>query len=245
MRYAIAQTESGEVAPGPHWQHLYRWLIAQAHEILTFDSVYLITDNRDLTSVDAASQPGLAHWPAVAAWWSERVKYVGPYQEKTTVLFVPICEDTGLSLVHPTWAGTFILDACVYLFPAIHFALIDSDFVPVTLFELEELWRSSDCLPERDAAMEPPHPRHSSPVAPAHKRARSVDTGRTAQQHGPPRKLSKSRSAENLASPTKARPTGSHTPVDYRASDDESSAATLCLERLGHELRPEKCSFRS
>ena len=122
MRYAIAQTESGEVAPGPHWQHLYRWLIAQAHEILTFDSVYLITGNRDLTSVDAASQPGLAHWPAVAAWWSERVKYVGPYQEKTTVLFVPICEDTGLSLVHPTWAGTFILDACVYLFPAIHFA---------------------------------------------------------------------------------------------------------------------------
>ena len=60
--YAIAQTESGEVAPGPHWQHLYRWLIAQAHEILTFDSVYLITDNRDLTSSQASTRPHSQGW---------------------------------------------------------------------------------------------------------------------------------------------------------------------------------------
>ena len=41
--------------------------------------------------------------------------------------------------VHPTWAGTYILDACVYLFPTTNFALIDRDCVPVTLFEVQEL----------------------------------------------------------------------------------------------------------
>lgn len=87
--------------------------------------MYVITDNRDLVDSDVASQAGLAHWPVVAAWWSEWVKYVGPYKERTTVLFVPIDVDTGLAYVHPTWAGTFILDACVYLFPTINFALIE------------------------------------------------------------------------------------------------------------------------
>ena len=45
-----------------------------------------------------------------------------------------------------------------------------------------------------------PEPIPSSPIAPAHKRARSVDTGKaTQQQPGPPVKLLKSRSVENLA----------------------------------------------
>ena len=26
--YEIALTEDGEVAPGPHWRHLFRWLVA-------------------------------------------------------------------------------------------------------------------------------------------------------------------------------------------------------------------------
>ena len=84
----------------------------------------------------------VSHWPMVAAWWKERIRYVGPYGEHTTVVFVPISADTGLDKVHPTWAGTYILDACVFLFPSINFALIDSDCVPVTLFEIQELWLS-------------------------------------------------------------------------------------------------------
>ena len=40
----------------------------------------------------------------------------------------------------------------------------------------------------------------TSPIAPAHKRARSVDTGKATQQRGPPAKLPKSRSVENLVS---------------------------------------------
>lgn len=49
--------------------------------------------------------------------------------------------DTGLDKVHYTWAGTFVLEALVYLFPNRHFILIDSDCVPTSLFEVEELVR--------------------------------------------------------------------------------------------------------
>ena len=79
---------------------------------------------------------------SLAAWWKERIRYVGPCGKHTTVVFVPISADTDLDKVHPTWTGTYILDACVFLFPSINFALIDSDCVPVTLFEIQELWLS-------------------------------------------------------------------------------------------------------
>ena len=139
-----------------------------------------------------SSTAGLSHWPMVAAWWKERIQYVGPYGERTTVVFVPISADTGLDKVHPTWAGTYILDACVFLFPDINFALIDSDCVPVTLFEIQELWLS--CVEHDPPKEECPQPEAipSSPIAPAQKRARSVDTGKaTQQQPGPPVKLPK------------------------------------------------------
>ena len=140
--YEIKVVNGIEVAPGPNWHNLYRWVVSQAAEFLAFQTVYLITDNRDLLADAVANTPGLGHWPMVAAWWKERLQYVGPYGEHTTVVFVPISADTGLDKVHPTWAGTYILDACVFLFPAINFALIDSDCVPVTLFEVQELWLS-------------------------------------------------------------------------------------------------------
>ena len=180
--YEIKVVNGVEVAPGPNWHSLF------------------ITDNRDLLADAVASTPGLGHWPMVAAWWEERIRYVGPYGEHTTVVFVPISADTGLDKVHPTWAGTYILDACVFLFPAINFALIDSDCVPVTLFEVQELWLSctGHDLPAEVCLQ--PELMPSSPIAPAHKRARSVDTGKaTQQQPGPPVKLSKSRSVENFA----------------------------------------------
>ena len=175
-----------EVTPGPVWHSLYRWGISQADEFLSFQTVYLITDNRDLLAATVSSTAGLSHWPIVAAWWKERIQYVGLYGERTTVVFVPISADTGLSKVHPTWAGTYILDACVFLFPDINFTLIDSDCVPVTLFEIQELWLS---YAEIDSpADESRHPAAipSSPIAPAQKRARLVDTGQaTQQQPGP------------------------------------------------------------
>ena len=165
-----------------------------------------------------------------------RLQWCRPYLFSFTVA----CKTPRLMSVAPV---TRNVECCVFLFPTIHIALIDSDCVPVTLFETRGIV-AVQWLPPRDAQMEPPHPRHSSPVAPAHKRARSVDTGRTAQQHGPPRKLSKSRSAENLASPTKTRLTGSHTPVDYRASDDESSAESSAASSTSLVPRPVRLKSR-
>ena len=60
--------------------------------------------------------------------------------------------------------------------------LIDSDCVPVTLFEIQELWLS--CAghdPPAEGCLQP-ELMPSSPTAPAHKRARSVDTGKATQQ---------------------------------------------------------------
>ena len=159
--------------------------MSQGDNFLIFQTVYLITDNRDLLAETVSSTAGLSHWPMVAAWWKERIRYVGPYGERTTVVFVPISADTGLDKVHPTWAGTYILDACVFLFPDINFALIDSDCVPVTLFEIQELWLS--CAEPDSSKDEDRQPAAipSSPIAPAQKRARSVDASHAAAT-GPP-----------------------------------------------------------
>ena len=195
----LLRRKGSKSPPGPDWRKLFRWLISQSALILPYHTVYLVTDNRDLQSDVVHTSPGLSHWPKVAAWWKERIRYVGPYGELTTVVFVHISADTGLDRVHPTWAGTYILDACVFLFPAINFGLIDSDCVPVTLFEVQELWWSSTDSSQPVKLMEAEQTKCSSSVVPSHKRARSVDTGRDTQQSGPPSKLSRSLSADNLA----------------------------------------------
>eukprot|EP00434_Breviolum_minutum_P044207 symbB.v1.2.039461.t1/scaffold6579.1/size16916/1 len=84
--------------------------------------------------------PSLPHWPAAARWWHSRLKLIGPHKEKTELLLFPISASTGLHHVHPTWAGTFVLAALVAVFPGINFVLLDSDCLPVTLFEVEDLW---------------------------------------------------------------------------------------------------------
>ena len=49
-------------------------------------------------------------------------------------------------MVHHTWAGTFVLAALCLVFPGLHIVLLDSDCVPVTLFEVEDLWREAQRL---------------------------------------------------------------------------------------------------
>ena len=63
-----------------------------------------------------------------------------------TVVFFPISEASGLHLVHHTWAGTFVLAALCLVFPGLHTVLLDSDCVPVTLFEVEDLWQEAQRL---------------------------------------------------------------------------------------------------
>ena len=49
-------------------------------------------------------------------------------------------------VVYHTWAGTFVLTALCLLFPGLHIVLLDSDCVPVTLFEVEDLWQEAQRL---------------------------------------------------------------------------------------------------
>ena len=79
-----------------------------------------------------------------------RLQWCRPYLFSFTVA----CKTPRLMSVAPV---TRNVECCVFLFPTIHIALIDSDCVPVTLFELEELWRSSDCLQEMHKWSRPTH----------------------------------------------------------------------------------------
>ena len=70
-------------------------------------------------------------------------KMRGPRHERTELLFFQASKDTGLHNVHPTWAGTFVLAALGAVFPGVHFILLDSDCLPVTLFEAADLWKEA------------------------------------------------------------------------------------------------------
>ena len=93
--------------------------------------IYLIVDNRMPADVP--------HWPAFAAWWASRRCLVGPQEEATDILWVCADATTGLHKIPYYWAGVFVLEAARFLYPAQHFALIDNDCVPVTLFEVQDL----------------------------------------------------------------------------------------------------------
>ena len=97
------------------------------------------TQRRGASAYHKRRDPSLPHWPAAARWWHSRLKLIGPHKEKTELFLFPISEATGLHHVHPTWAGTFVLAALVAMFPGINFVLLDSDCLPVTLFEVEDL----------------------------------------------------------------------------------------------------------
>ena len=79
------------------------------------------------------------YWPAFAAWWASRRSLVGPQEEITEVLWVRADAAAGLHKIPYYWAGVFVLEAARFLYPAQHFALIDNDCVPVTLFEVQDL----------------------------------------------------------------------------------------------------------
>ena len=69
----------------------------------------------------------------------------------------------------------------------------------VYIFEIRELWLASTDPTQPATSSKVAKSKLSSPIASSHKRARSVDTGRDMQQPGPPSKLSRSHSADNLA----------------------------------------------
>ena len=115
-------------------------------------SVYALMDNRDLTNLDNPD-PSLQHWPAVAACMQ------GLAGELCDVVFFPVGQTSGLHMVHHTWAGTFVLAALCLVFPGLHIVLLDSDCVPVTLFEVEDLWREARLQHSQIAKSPASHPR--------------------------------------------------------------------------------------
>ena len=123
----------------PHWELVFEHVLWQCGYLAEFHTVYVMVDNRDLAN-HQRQDSSLPHWPAAARWWHSRLKLIGPHKEKTELLLFPISASTGLHHVHPTWAGTFVLAALVAMFPGINFVLLDSDCLPVTLFEVEDLW---------------------------------------------------------------------------------------------------------
>ena len=129
----------------PEWGLLFGFILARMSHLRFLSTVYVLVDNRDLTNLDNP-EPSLQHWPAVAAWWSSRACIQGPAGELCDVVYFPISQASGLHLVHPTWAGTFLLAALCLVFPGLHIVLLDSDCVPVTLFEVEDLWQEAQRL---------------------------------------------------------------------------------------------------
>ena len=129
----------------PEWDLLFGFILARMSHLRFLSTVYVLVDNRDLTNLDNP-EPSLQHWPAVAAWWSSRACMQGPAQELCDVVYFPISQASGLHLVHPTWAGTFVLAALCLVFPGLNIVLLDSDCVPVTLFEVEDLWQEAQRL---------------------------------------------------------------------------------------------------
>ena len=121
-----------------NYVQLFQWIrdhkqLWQTH----VSTVYVYVDNRPLTDPNHCPD----FWGKICPWLLARCSYLGPFQEVTTAMRVPIDSSSGLDKVHFTWAGTFVLEALVYLFPDKNFILIDTDCVPTSLFEVEELVR--------------------------------------------------------------------------------------------------------
>ena len=124
----------------PLWKEILGHILKECAYLKAFQTVYVMVDTRNLKAHET-SQDGLPHWPAAVAWWHSRVQLVGSHHERTELLYFPATEETGLHRVHPTWAGTFVPAALVAVFPGINFILLDSDCLPITLFEAADLWK--------------------------------------------------------------------------------------------------------
>ena len=139
LTYPALMVDEGNGRPRPaasqvHHRTLFQWILDNLSWLPQYATVYVYVDNRNLSGNDPP-----AYWPHFAPWIKGRCTVTGPYREKTTAIHFPINADTGLHQVHYTWAGAAALEALCLMFPSVNFALIDSDCVPTSLFEVAEL----------------------------------------------------------------------------------------------------------
>jgi hypothetical protein len=128
---------------------LFAWINAHLTWLTHYDTVYVFVDNRDLPGTNCPD-----YWPYFAPWIKGRCEVIGYRQERTTAIYVPISQTTGLHEVHYTWAGTFVLEALCTVYPTINFALMDSDCVPTSLFEIADLVTLMTDQASREEAMQ-------------------------------------------------------------------------------------------
>ena len=154
MTYPALMVDEGNGIQRPaasqvHHKTLFQWIIDSLSWLPEYATVYVYVDNRKLSGTDPP-----AYWPLFAPWIKGRCTVTGPYCEKTTAIHFPIHADTGLHQVHYTWAGAAALEALCLMFPTVNFALIDSDCVPTSLFEIAELINLTTDKASRAAAMQ-------------------------------------------------------------------------------------------
>ena len=102
------------------------------------NTIYLIVDNRQPTNVP--------HWPPFCAWWTSRRELKGPAEEATDIVWITATDQ--LDTIPYYWTGPLLLSIARWMFPSCHIALIDNDCVPLALFEMQDLLKLSQQLPE-------------------------------------------------------------------------------------------------
>ena len=71
------------VASQVHHKTLFQWIVGNLSWLSQYDTVYIFVDNRALPG---ASPPD--YWPFFAPWIKSRCEVMGPYQEKTTAVYI-------------------------------------------------------------------------------------------------------------------------------------------------------------
>ena len=116
FRAAAAKScENTEDIGKPDWDLLFGFILARMSHLRVRSTVYILVDNRDLTLtwtiLTLHCSIGLLWQPGGLAVLAYRVLLV------SSVTYFPISHASGLHLVHPKWAGTFVLAALCLVFP--------------------------------------------------------------------------------------------------------------------------------
>ena len=73
-----------------HHTTLFQWIINHLSWLSQYDTIYVFVDNQELSGENPPD-----YWPFFAPWIKGRCEVIGPYQEKTTAVHIPINPDTG------------------------------------------------------------------------------------------------------------------------------------------------------
>ena len=122
------------------WPDLIQAVLQHKNTFDCNNTIYLRVDNR---------QPGeVPHWPPFCSWWTSRRELKGLAEEATDIVWITATEQLDTVPYPYYWTGPLLLCIARWLFPACHLALIDNDCVPLALFEVIDLIKLSQQLPD-------------------------------------------------------------------------------------------------